>query len=382
LSWPQVAAWRARRHFLDRRRPRAEMLEVVSGIAGLHAQLMSSAELTLWARVEGLAAGDVERALWKARSLVKTWAMRGTLHLIVAAEYRLWLAALGTFRHFLKPAWLRAFRLSRAELERMVDAIAAALDGHALTREELARDVSRRTGSARLGARVRGSWGSCLKPAAYRGQLCFAPGTGTNVRFTGPARWLQLSRAAPIDSERAHLALTRRFLAAYGPATREDYARWWGLTAARAGALIAALGAEVAPVEVEGARAWMLARDVDGAAGAEPPRSVRLLPAFDPYVIGASRHARALMPGDFRGRVYRAQGWISPVLLVDGRMGGVWRHERKGRRLVVQLEPFVKLPAWVRSGAEDEATRLAAFTDGKLELAWKEPSPHSRGART
>jgi hypothetical protein len=98
LGWDQVAAWRAARHRLEERAPATAMLEVVAGIAGLHAQVMSSAELTLWARVEGLEPGAVQRALWSERSLVKTWAMRGTLHLLPAAEFPLWQAALSTRR--------------------------------------------------------------------------------------------------------------------------------------------------------------------------------------------------------------------------------------------------------------------------------------------
>jgi Winged helix DNA-binding domain len=57
------------------------MLDAVAELAGVHAQLMTSAELTLWARVEGLEPDAVRRALWEERTLVKTWAMRGTLHL-------------------------------------------------------------------------------------------------------------------------------------------------------------------------------------------------------------------------------------------------------------------------------------------------------------
>ena len=94
LTWPQAAAWRVRRHHLDRRAPAGSMLAVASRLCGLHAQLMSSAELTVWARVEDLDRKAVQRALWEDRTLVKTWAMRGTLHLLPAGELPLWHAAL------------------------------------------------------------------------------------------------------------------------------------------------------------------------------------------------------------------------------------------------------------------------------------------------
>jgi hypothetical protein len=73
----------------------------------------------------------------------------------------------------------------------------------------------------------------------------------------------------------------------------------------------------------------MLERDVPAARNAKPSRSVRLPPAYDQYVVAASLPARYLLPGDFKKVIYRPQGWISPVVLVDGRMDGVWKHEKK-----------------------------------------------------
>jgi len=98
---------------------------------------------------------------------------------------------------------------------------------------------------------------------------------------------------------------------------------------------------------------------------------VRLLPAFDQYVIAATRHAANLLPGPFKERVYRPQGWLSPVILVEGRMDGAWRHERKGDRLVVEVEPFADLSPAARHGVEEEAERLAGFLGGSLDLAWR-----------
>jgi hypothetical protein len=369
LDWAQVMAWRAAHHHLDERVPAKAMLEVVADIAGLHAQVMSSAELTLAARMEGLEPGDVGRALWEERSLVKTWAMRGTLHLLPAAELPLWQAALSTRRNWETGAWQRAFA-SRQELERLNDAVAQALDGRLLTREELAARVGELTGSEELADKLRESWGALLKPAAALGRLCFAPSQGQQVRFTRPDTWL--GGWADHDPEEALAEVTRRFLAASGPVTREDFARWWGIPSpARGGRLLEGLGEQVARVEVEGTTAYVLAADLPGLAEAGGSRAVRLLPAFDQYVVTATLQAEHLMPGPFKARVYRPQGWLSPVLLVGGRMEGVWRQETKGRRVQVTIEPFAgPLPARARRAAEAEAERLAAFAGGELELTW------------
>src|SRR5215831_3224518 len=100
LTWPQVAAWRVRRHNLDQRAPAGSMLAVASRLCGLHAQVLSSAELTLWARVHDLDRGAVNAALWQYRTLVKTWAARGTLHLLPSADLPMWHAVLRTSRRY------------------------------------------------------------------------------------------------------------------------------------------------------------------------------------------------------------------------------------------------------------------------------------------
>ena len=375
LNRKQAAVWRVHRQHLDQRARAGSMLAVASRLCGLHAQVMSSAELTLWTRVEGLDRRAVQRALWEERSLVKTWAMRGTLHLLPASELHLWHAALSISRRYLRPnAWRNYFGITLEELDALTDAIATALEGRELTRKELVQHVGRLTGSAALGAKLaENSRGTILKPAAFTGRLCFAQSLGQRVRFTHPATWLAARVAQKADPETTMVDITRRFLAAYGPATHRDLSRWWGggggVTAVRK--RIAQLGGEVVEVSIDGTQAWMLSAHVRKLRDLPMKRSVRLLPGFDQYVVAASHHASHLLPGNLRSRVYRPQGWISPVLLVNGFMQGVWRHEIKGSRIEVVIEPFVKAPAWVRRAAGEEAERLAEFLGGSLKLAWK-----------
>ena len=374
LNWRRAAAWRIRRHHLDQRAPAGSMLAVVNRLCGLHAQVMSSAELTVWARVEDLDRRAVQSALWEDRTLVKTWAMRGTLHLLPAGELPLWHAALSTSRRYMNSAsWQKYFGITLEELDRLTVAIGEALDGRVMTREELMKEVGRLTGSTSFGDKIaQSSWGTILKPAAFSGRLCFGPSLGQRVQFTRPDTWLG-TVPLPVDPQAAAAAITRRFLAAYGPATYHDLARWWGgnSSVSTARRWLASLGKEVSPVEVDGAQAWMLAGDAREVLELPTSRSVRLLPGFDQYVVAASHHAQRLLPGDFRSRVYRPQGWISPILLVNGLMQGAWRHEIKGSRVEVIIEPFVKAPVWVRRAAGQEAERLADFLGCTLSLTWK-----------
>jgi len=372
LSWESVLAWRVARQGLAERAAADEWAAVVARVCGLHAQVRTSAELTLWARVDGLDAGTVAQALWTDRTLVRTWAMRGTLHLLPADELALWVGAQGVIRpRYEMASWRKAFGMSSAEAVAVLDAIRDALDGEPLTRDELADTVGERLEDARLGEAVRGSFGTMPKLAAFRGDVVFAPPVGRHVRFTRPDRWLGRGWE-PAPAREAMTAVIRRHLAAYGPASRETFARWFGMaSAAQAGKLIAALGDEVATVRVDGWEGWMLCDDVAAASASGPRGVVSLLPAFDQYVVAAPREETPVLAAEYKDRVYLRQGWLSPVLLVDGRIAGVWSHERRGGFLSVTIEPFAAVEDVVRAGAEQEARRLAKYFGEELELVWR-----------
>jgi hypothetical protein len=173
------------------------------------------------------------------------------------------------------------------------------------------------------------------------------------------------------DAASADDFVARRYFAAYGPATEADFARWFYGGRKTMRTMMAALGDELAEVDVEGTQAWMLRKDVRAARQTEPVRTVRLLPAFDQYVFAGGLRSGQLLPGDFHKRVYRNQGWFSPVLLVDGRMDGVWNFQRRGKALHVTIEPFLAVPRRVKSAAEEEAERLAQYMRRTLELTWQ-----------
>jgi hypothetical protein len=348
----------ARHHLVERAAP-ADLVGVAGDLCGLHAQVMSSAELSLWARVEGLPRDAVSEAVWTHRTLVKLWAMRRTLHLLPSAELDMWLAALGTLNGRFSGA-------TQADVEAITAAVGRALAGKTLRREELAVEVGRLTDSEKYAEWVRSGWGSALKAASLQGVICFAPGEGNQVRFTSLTSWLPGARRrlSPADGLRE---VARRFLHAYGPAPAEDLAHWW--MEARSGRwvqpMLEALGDEVVQVDIEGQPAWALAADLPDLATATPRNVARLLPAFDPWVMGMARREPTIDPSHV-GRVYRQQGWVSPVILVNGRIAGVWRHTRTGRRLTVDLEPFAALPAWAGRQLAAEARRLATFLGCEL----------------
>jgi hypothetical protein len=372
LTWNQVNAWRLAQHSLLERADRKQLLVVVQQIGGVHAQLMPAAELALGARVDGLAPADVQNALWRKRTLVKTWAMRGTLHLLDAKELPLYRAALCTSvdSFYRRPSWLKYHGVTLGELDAITDGVRAAFSSSPITREQLADAIAKRMRKPKLRELLGSGWGALLKPAAHEGHLCFGPNQGQNVTFASPPKWLGGWQAA--DPTEALKEIARRYLAAYGPATTDDFGRWWGIDPNKAKRLFQSLGDEITPVEVEGWKACALVSTLQEMAKAKAAHSVRLLPYFDPLTVAVYRPCPYILPSKHKARVYRPQGWIAPVVLVDGRMEGVWDYDRQRSNVVVQVEMFEELTPKVKRGIEGEAQRLGEFLDAKVRMLYGE----------
>jgi hypothetical protein len=366
LNWEGVRAWRMSGQHLDRRAPRKRLLDVICNVGGLHAQIQSSAELQLWARVNGVSTGDLQAGLWEERTLARSWSIRGTLHVLTAEDLGLYVAALSQHDRWWKGAWLRMIGMSEHELRTTLDAIRDSLGARPITREQLAEKVAAKVGS-KSEEKMMSGWGEMLKPAAFHGYLCSGPPRGQTVTFVRPDRWLR-SWAVP-DANAAWREIVRRYLRAYGPATREEFARWWGMQPAAAGRVLKALGDDLSEVEVDGRRAWVNAKDVTALKKASPAKGLRLLPAFDVYVAG-TRPRASLVDSRFEDRVYRQAGWISPVILIDGRIAGVWKHDRNGRRVEIDVSPFGKLSSARRKAIGEEADRLGRYLDTPASVTY------------
>ena len=340
LTWAQVHAFRLERHHLMHRAPKQDLTRVVGEIGGVQAQVMSAAELQVGVRVD-CKVTDVRDALWKRKTLVKTWLMRGTLHLVPSKDLPLFTAAMSAFGIRNTNAWLKWMQITEAELTSLIDAIGRALDGQALTREELIAKVGKGR-SERAQAAMKSGWGGILKPVARQGLLCFGPSRGQSVTFVRPEKWLGSWRE--MDPDAALTVLARRYLRAYGPATKSDFTRWWGTWPGVGNRAWAGLAGDLAPVSIDGQRADMLAADVTRVKKLPTGGSVQLLPAFDPYVMGHSSREH-IVEAAHQSKVSRVAGWISAVVLVDGRVVGTWSHVAVKDTLRITIEPFQRLKA-------------------------------------
>jgi hypothetical protein len=381
LTWRQVNAWRLSQHCLSPRLKRRDFLKAVTRTCGIQAQLMSAAELAVWARVDGLSPDDVQSALWEDRTLVKTWAMRGTLHLLSARDLPLYVAARRTHhdRNWLK--YFTYYGITPEQYEAFIAAIPRVLGGEPMTREQLATAVAEHTGAPELGRLlVSSSWGSLWKPSALAGDLCFGPNQGRNVTFVRPGAWLGDAASDEWSSADPHLALqeiARRYLRAFGPATPEYFARWWdgGSRIGAARKLFKSMQDELEAVEVEGWHALALRTTLEPMqkleTGVETPETVRLLPLFDAYTLGLGRDIEPLLPKAYKSRVFRPQGWISAVVLVEGYMMGVWEYKTGRSQTVVKVRMFSPPAASIKKEIEAEVERLGGFLNTRVAVAFE-----------
>jgi hypothetical protein len=365
ISWRHALAWRMERQLLD---PvgRLSVAGVVRRLCGVQTQVASSAELAVRVRRATSRGGEVARALAEGR-VIKTWAMRGTLHLITPEEGGAFLSLIAAGRSWETPAWERYFGLSPKQLEGFRHIVRDALDGKVLSREELIAAVIAQRGFGHVGEELRSGWGTLLKPIAWQGDLCFGPSRGNRVTFMRPDHASSRWAGVPEPDEAAPIAIASYF-GAYGPATIENFRNWLSrgrVSARRIRSWFGAMGERLAEVEVDGERAYVLAKDLDALAAAKPSSAVRLLPGFDQYVLGLGTEDRHVVPAKRRTAVSKQAGWISPIVVAGGVVSGVWELER-GRVRVAWFKEAGKIP---RDALEAEVARLSSILGRHLETA-------------
>jgi len=328
---------------------------------GLQAQVLTAAALGMRVRSTGLHASDVNRALNDDRSIVRGWLMRGTLHVVAAEDFR-WLVQL------LGPVFVRASATRHTQLSldddmktRGVAAIRKILtDSGPIARYELV-DRLRRRGIA-LDPKTQAPI-HLIGLAALHGVLCLGPernnGGPTYVLVDD---WVRPART--LSREVALGELARRYFAAYGPATVEDLGAWSGISMAEARSAVTTAKASLAEVTIQG-QPGFVRKDRQTRVTKSAAPQVRLLPAFDAYLLGYRRRDLAVPPA-LQRRLQRGGGWLHPAVVVNGRAVAAWSLRKSGSRGQLDVEAFERIPRAVRAGIQAEVADIGRFLDLQL----------------
>lgn len=361
ITWEQVHAWRLARQFVE---PRGKVgaEDIISRLCGVQAQVASSAELAVRIRQAKPTAGEVARGLADG-TLVKTWAMRGTLHLLPVAEAANYLSLAAAARTWEKPVWQREFGATPAQIQALVELLPTFLAKKALTREELMTQIVADKQFATMADQLRSGWGAVLKPLAWQGALCHGPNQGNKITFTSPP-WTTI----PAPEEAAPRAIAA-YLGAYGPATPETFDAWLTRGVMKKSTLrtwFASMSDSLTKVNVDGQETYILTEHAESLAKTKPAKSVRLLGAFDQYILGPGTKDHTILPPEHRAKVSKAAGWISPILVVNGKINGTWDFD--DNQVTLTLFPGAAKPAAKALDAELAHLSRAAGRDLTLRL--------------
>src|SRR3989475_3091749 len=250
----QVPSFRLHRHHLDLRAPRSRLAGVVGDVCGVQAQVTAMARMAVWPRLRELTVDDVEQALVRTRTIVKTWSMRGALHLLASKDLLLYLRGLMPTRLPREQRWIRGAGLKEEETTAML--LDVLKDGP-VTRAQLVRFLAQKLGTKTKdwfdGGRGRETVGSntswqLLRPAVTRPLVSFRPSNGQEITFTRVDRWLREPRSIPSEEE-AEDALVRRHRHPFGPADAKDLWSWSGVYVRRIRVILNRLRDELVEVD-------------------------------------------------------------------------------------------------------------------------------------
>lgn len=348
------------RQSLTEPRGQKDILDIARCLCGIQDQIPGTTFLVGRARSEKANINELQTFLYKQRRLVRTWTVRGTIHVIATADLPL-------FQKALWPEWQARWSTfldqHTTREQRKIAAMAAleVLKGGPITRTQLLAGVEQQLGiRADWLAYLFSSWGGVLKELAYRGEVIHGPYKGSEVCFIRTEDWLgsSVTKHTIQEPDDALSVLLVRYLQAYGPATIQDFAYWSGVTVTRARRALQLAADQISsgsktksgPRKLLDVPPALENKDVD------EPAFVAFLPKFDSYVL--AHKDKFYLTKDYYKQVFRPGADVAAVVLVQGEIVGTWHWEKKGKRRGVIFTLFAPLTRKIQQKIQEEAQRL------------------------
>ncbi|WP_164860628.1 winged helix DNA-binding domain-containing protein [Rhodococcus sp. X156] len=323
-------------------------------LLAVQAQNLGDAGWTLGLRTTGLTEPAVAAAL-ASGELVRTWTMRGTLHLCAPEDVRWLLALLGPRAYGGRSTLWRSCGLDEQQLTRARQVARVELAGDRLVARPALLGAL-----ADAGVPTAGQAGShVLRYLAESATLVPGPPSGRTPTFALLDDWVPAGPAPSREEALARLAV--RYVAGHGPATAKDLAWWSGLLLRDCQHALRLAGDELVEVSVAGEAHHVSASLLDRPA--DPAPRVHLLAGFDEYHIGYA-HRRLILDDAHRATVGPAKnGLFRSPLLVDGRIAGTWSRTLRTRSVEITVDPFGELPPELAAPLAAARTAHAAFLE-------------------
>ncbi len=325
--------------------------EVVSWLLAVQAQDYPGSLWAVGLRMQDANEATIERAIARGE-LVRTWPMRGTLHLLAAADVRWMLELLAT----------RTTALNAARLERDHALDAAALKRCRKIVEKHLRDGPQRRSSVYEALEAAGiatgnqRGTNLLGRLSQEGLICGGPRDAKQPTFALLDAWVPQT-TAKLTREEALAELARRYFASRGHATVQDLAWWSGLTQKDVRIAVELARPHLTEEAIDSARYWRAPKAV---AADGPGYKAYLLPPFDEYMVSYRDRSVPLDPA-YGKRVIGINGLFNPAIVIDGRVVGTWKRTLKKDGVSIVLDPFEPLGKTKLSAVRAAAKRYGAF---------------------
>lgn len=330
-----------------------EVAEVVEWFGAIQSQDLATSLYGVGLRMKEATAECVEAAI-EAKTVVRAWPMRGTIHFMPARD-ALWMVKLIGPRVNKKGASVyRSLGLN--------DAIFQATKG-VLEKELLEGPKERNelyTALEKHGIDTSKSKGiHILKYWAQEGMMCIGPRRGKQPTFAYFETWIDNPNS--VSEEEGVAILFKRYLQSHAPATIKDFMWWTGLSKAEASRAYEAIKGDFEEIELNGTT-YICHRSQVLAAPKE--NSALLLPAFDEYTVAYADRSLVMSREDIKEVGYG----INPNVIINGVAVGMWRRELRGKNATVQLDLFRKLTDTEMLSIEAAADDYGKFTDTEVTI--------------
>jgi DNA glycosylase AlkZ-like len=340
----------------------SDVAQIIRGLCGLQSQELSSANLAIRARSKGLTDDDVKNAREVKRSIVLTWAMRGTMHLVAVEDLNWLLRLFGAL--FIRKTESRYKQLG---LDEAIRHKAAKLMQNVLSQEGALTRAELGQALASHGIPVEGqAIHHLVRYAALAGIICFGPEVDGELTYVVLDDWLKTEKDG-FSFEQLLPEIARRYLQAYAPATAHDLAKWSGLSVSQSKSGFNAIVDDLVEVEMQFENAWMLKSQWNQIEEITEDYIVKLLPRYDNYLLGY-RDRTFMVDDAFSSQIHPGGGLIRPTLIVDGQAQAIWSIEHKQKLSTLIVQTFEELREDIVLKLEAEVQDVGRFLKRNTRL--------------
>lgn len=373
LNLKQISRSYLKSHFLINRAQQKDLVKVIDEICGLNAQSARAPYLSLWSRIEGFKKSELSKALYEDKLLIKTWLLRGTVHIVPVQDFTIYQKALQGYlierlRRYLKGV---SFGLKANERVKLHQSILDELKDASLTKRELLSKVEHLMRDYR-GKEQKIIMFRAIWELSHQGLICHGKPTGPwyhfkENRFTSVENWLNGGRLEDIDEREAKMKLLLKYIHGYGPVSIQDFAYWTGFKVTDSKKIFEEVKDKLEEVVVKNVNGtyWMLKKNLDALESVDKKGKlpVRFLPEFDSMIMGHKNKLR-ILDEEYRKKVFLLLADVAPIIICRGRVISTWNYKFKDKTFT--LSPFKKLSKKESDEIKHESSQLKQFLESPL----------------